>query len=357
MAPRPRSELPACPSSTRTTSPAGPPAAATRAPAGGVATTDSQTLMIRRAVALGVGVLVLILLVFVVNACQDSRHKNALKDYNRADLRDRRRVRRRRSARRSSSCSPGRQRVAAGPADEHLRLPRAGRAAVRPGRGARRAGRHEGRPAVAADRARVRRDGLDKIASGSAPRSATRATAADAAIEQIAGQMQAFLASDVAWTDARDPAHQGRARRDGDRRPADRQLRSSCRTSRWLQPADRRRRCSTSSSPSSGGSGERRSRPAPGLHGTGLDATVVRRHDAAARRHEPARPTRRTSAFTVKFTNQGENDEFDIKVTLRISERAAASRSRVQDGPEARAAGAARRSSSRSTSSRRSARP
>ena len=34
---------------------------------------------------------------------------------------------------------------------------------------------------------------------------------------------------------------------------------------------------------------------------------------------EPARPTSPGQAFTVTFTNQGDNDEFNIKVTLQIA--------------------------------------
>ena len=52
------------------------------APAGGP-NVDQQTLWTRRAVAIGVGVLLLIFLAVVINACQDSRRKNALRNYNR----------------------------------------------------------------------------------------------------------------------------------------------------------------------------------------------------------------------------------------------------------------------------------
>ncbi len=52
------------------------------APAG-AAGVDQQTLLVRRGVAVGAGVIVLILLVLLVNACQDSRRKNALRDWNR----------------------------------------------------------------------------------------------------------------------------------------------------------------------------------------------------------------------------------------------------------------------------------
>src|SRR4051794_20811385 len=44
---------------------------------------DPQQLMVRRAVALGLGALVLILLVLGVRGCLNSRTNNSLKDYNR----------------------------------------------------------------------------------------------------------------------------------------------------------------------------------------------------------------------------------------------------------------------------------
>jgi hypothetical protein len=55
----------------------------------------------------------------------------------------------------------------------------------------------------------------------------------------------------------------------------------------------------------------------PGLHGTGLDSTSY--GDVTL---EPGTTNRLTydpgTGFVVSFTNQGENDEFDIKVSLRI---------------------------------------
>jgi hypothetical protein len=50
---------------------------------GGVATADTQTLLIRRAVALVGGIIVLLALFFLVNSCRNSARENALKDYNR----------------------------------------------------------------------------------------------------------------------------------------------------------------------------------------------------------------------------------------------------------------------------------
>jgi hypothetical protein len=56
----------------------------------------------------------------------------------------------------------------------------------------------------------------------------------------------------------------------------------------------------------------------PGLHGSGLDSTNygdVTLQPGVTNRltYEPG------TGFVVNFTNQGENDEFDVKVTLRIT--------------------------------------
>jgi hypothetical protein len=68
---RPAGSRPSGPTTrTRARTAAGPPG-------------DQQQLMVRRAVALGVGALVLILLVVGVKGCLNSRTNNALKDYNR----------------------------------------------------------------------------------------------------------------------------------------------------------------------------------------------------------------------------------------------------------------------------------
>ncbi len=75
---------------------------------------------------------------------------------------------------------------------------------------------------------------------------------------------------------------------------------------------------------SSGGSGGDGSTPndnqptGPGLHGTGLNATSYGNVTLS-----PTASNRLTyvkgQAFLVAFTNQGDNDEFNVKVTLKIS--------------------------------------
>ena len=72
---------------TRVSRPARPrrPAGARSASRGGGGTRppDRQTLLVRQGVALGIGVLLLILIVLGVRGCVNSRKENALKDYNR----------------------------------------------------------------------------------------------------------------------------------------------------------------------------------------------------------------------------------------------------------------------------------
>jgi hypothetical protein len=83
----------------------------------------------------------------------------------------------------------------------------------------------------------------------------------------------------------------------------------------WLQPATV---ASQLGQQLSAGAGRDAGQPTgPGLHGTNIDS--VSYGDTTL---QPDAPNQLTyspdSTFTVKFTNGGENDEFDVKVTVRI---------------------------------------
>jgi len=57
--------------------------------------------------------------------------------------------------------------------------------------------------------------------------------------------------------------------------------------------------------------------PLPGLHGTGIDSVAV--GDTTLQTDAPNRITYAADTeFAVTFTNQGENDEVNIQVVLRI---------------------------------------
>ena len=276
---------------------------------------DTQTIRVRQAAAAIGLIVVLLLLVFVVKGCRSSAKENALKDYNRevstiaseSSAPGRRRV--------LQAAQRGRQRVAAGPADGDLELPRAGRAAAQAGRGPRRPGRDARRAPVAADRARVAPRRPRHIAQQIRTALGDEGDAADEAIKQIAGQMQVFLASDVAYTTRVRPLIKAAL---DDSEIGGQEIAPS------TVPARRSTGCSRTSSRSqlgqqlSAGAGPRQER---------ADGPRPARHEASTRSTygdttlQPGTPNQLTyapdSTFAVKFTNGGENDEFDVKVTVQ----------------------------------------
>ena len=178
----------------------------------------------------------------------------------------------------------------------------------------------EPRAALAADRARAapRRPATPSPAD---PRRARRRGRGrrPARSTAIAGADAGFLASDVLYDARVQPVHQPRSTRP---RSAGRRSR----TSQFLpeSPGSRRRtsppqlgqQLSTGSGDGDAHQRQRADRPRPARHRPGRH--VLRRRHAAARRanrltYVAGQP------FTVSFTNQGENDEFNVKVTLKIT--------------------------------------
>jgi hypothetical protein len=285
-------------------------------PAGGgtATTTDSQTLLIRRAVALVGGILVLLLLIIAVNSCRNSQQENALKDYNR-EL--------------STIAAESSQQVATpffqtlteggggSPQDLQTQISafrvqaeqqydRAASLDV--------PGEMKGAQQAALIALEWRRDGLDKIAQEIRTALGDEGEAADAAIDAIAGQMAVFGASDVAWQTRVVPFVKTAL---DENEIGGQEIRQSpfLPDGDWIQPttvADVLNQQLTSGGGNGGGQPT-----GPGLHGTGLDSTTYGETTL-----QPGTTNRLTfdpgTGFVVNFTNQGENDEFDIKVTLRI---------------------------------------
>ena len=84
----------ACRSSTTTINPHAPherpgPAAPAAVPRPAERPSDQQQLMIRRAIAIGVLVILLIVIVLGFKSCRDNARKNSLRDYNRDVAHDR----------------------------------------------------------------------------------------------------------------------------------------------------------------------------------------------------------------------------------------------------------------------------
>ena len=284
-----------------------------RAPAGEVAA-DSQTLLVRRAIA-GVALLVLLLLlVFVVNSCRNSQRENALKDYN-SEV--------------SAIASESSRQVGT----EFFRLlgdggsesPQDLQTAVS---GFRVQAEQQLKQAQALDvpgemsgaheslliALEWRRDGLDFVAQRISAALGDSGDAADEAIQQIAGQMQVFLSSDVAYETRVVPFI--KAALDADEIGGQQIARSQfLPTLDWLQPEVVAEQLGQQLS---AGAGRNRNEPTgPGLHGTNIDSVAY--GDTTLQPDAPNQLTYDPEAtFSVAFTNGGENEEFDVKVTLRI---------------------------------------
>jgi hypothetical protein len=282
--------------------------------AGSTATADSQTLLLRRGLAMGALVVVLLIAVFGINACLDSRRETALKNYN-TEV----------GAIGQQSAEVGGQffqlmRESRGGSPQDLQtdissfrvqaeqqLDQAENLDV-PGE---MTGAH--RSLLIALEAR--RDGLDYIASHVRDALGDEGEAADRAINEIAGQMEVFLASDVLYRTRVIPFIDNALREQeiGNQRIVQSQFLPDL---GWLEPEAI---ASVLDQQLTSGDGRSRDEPTgPGLHGTGIDSvsygdTTLQPDTANQLTYDPGTP------FTVRFTNQGENEEFEIRVTVRIA--------------------------------------
>jgi hypothetical protein len=284
-------------------------------PAGGAAT-DSQQIYIRRAVfGLGI-VLIVVLLGVVVSSCRSNQAKTALKDYNSkvsgiasesqqtgseffklfaqdqpsaSDLQTQintLRVQAERTLEQAQGLSVPDEMV---PAQQSLLIA-----------------------------LELRRNALQSIGEQIRTALGDSGEQADAAIKSMAGQMSAFSASDVLY-DARVIPFIKEALRTKD--VGDQTISKSkfLPTVDWLSQAYIAQKLDQQLSSGNGSSGDGgKGQPTgPGLHGTGLNSTTVGNQVL-----QPGVSNRITYSpgmtFAVAFTNQGDNDEFNIKVTLRI---------------------------------------
>jgi hypothetical protein len=280
---------------------------------GGVATTDSQTLLIRRAVALVGGIIVLLALFFLVKSCRDSAKENALKDYNRQ----------------LSTIATDSARQVGAPffqllsesgasAPQELQTSISGyrvqaEQQYEQARGLDVPSEMEGAQEAALIALEWRRDGLDRIAQQIRPALGDESEQADEAINDIAGQMAVFLASDVAWETRVIPFITAalEAEEIGGQEISKSPFLAS---EEWLDP-QKIAEVLDQQLTSGGGGGEP---TGPGLHGSGLESTNygdVTLQPGVTNRltYEPG------TGFVVNFANQGENDEFDVRVTVRIT--------------------------------------
>jgi hypothetical protein len=273
---------------------------------------DQQTLLVRRAIAIGGLILLLILLFVAVRSCASSRKENALKDYNREVS----------SIVRESDTQVGQPFFellgqAGDESPQDLQTNISGyrvqaEAQLKQARGLDVPGEMKGAQQALLMALEFRRDGLGYIAERIRTALGDEGEAANDAITEIAGEMQMFMASDVLYTARTRPLIE-RALDDaeigGQRIAATRFLPGI----EWLSEQTV---ASTLGQQLSGGNTPR-GEPAPGLHGTGLEGVSI--GDTTLQPDAPNRVAAGADTpIVVKFTNQGENDEFDVKVSLSI---------------------------------------
>ncbi len=303
---------------TRSARPARPrnPAPAAAGARRSSAAPDPQTLRTRQGIALGAGILVLFLLIFGVKGCLDSRKERALKDYNRE-------VTAIVSSSNEQVSEPffallGGGSTAATEIEQGINEYRvvADQDATR-ARGLdtpdEMAPAQQNLELVLNLRAEALRKIADRIGAAKADGEDNRQTA-ESAVRQIAGQMSAFLASDVVYSQRVAPLIK-QALDDANITGQSIATSQFLPTVAWLdvdQVAGR-----LGAQRAGGGTGAS-SEPAPGTHGHGIESVAI-----GTTTLQPGGTVNRVQAgsnlsFSVKFANQGENNETDVRVIVRV---------------------------------------
>lgn len=264
--------------------------------------------------AAGIGVLLLVFLVVVINACQTSRKKNALRDWNTqatqivsqsdSDVAARffdviRQAETEQQSLQASISSLRQQADANLKAAKELDTP----------------GELESARFSLLTALEFRRDALDYTATRITAAIGSGGDAADQAIEGITGEMQAFLASDVLIRMRVTPLVSDTLK-DNDVVADAVRTDGSLPGFSWLNPPYVAQQLGTSLTGTE--VRERNKAVAPGTHGSGLTGTSV---DGVALEPDPASnkvPADGELLFTVSFENQGENDETNIPVTITL---------------------------------------
>lgn len=282
---------------------------------------DQQTLLVRRLVAAGAGLLVVVLLVVLIKGCVDSGRETALKDYNRSVRtlvqQTNGDVTKQLFAALSGASAQGQNQQQVqetinqltSVADEEIAQARGFSPpdAMKPA---------QSDLLLALG---LRRDGIAKIADAIQTALGGTAGASDA-VNQIAAEMQAFNAADVIYSQRVAPlilkglkdngisaSYDGTA---GEQVQAYAQFLPAI---QWLSPDFVGSQLGAAAS-----GGGTNGRPAPGLHGHALDSVSVNGTTLSSSGSNtiPASPP---PTFTVNFTNGGTNDETNVKVDVEIS--------------------------------------
>lgn len=276
--------------------------------AGAGGPSDPQQLMVRRAVALGVGALVLILLVIGVRGCLNSRAENALRDYNRN-------VDSIVNSSNDAVSKPLFDLLGSTGSDANLTdvQQQVNQLRVTADEDFERAealdvpGDMENAQRSLLEVLSLRAEGIEKIAEDLP---SLEGDQSEDAAGRIAGQMSAFLASDVLYKARTQPfITEALADKNIDDAPPESVFLPDA---QWIDAAFVRRQLTGR------GSGRTSSEPTPGTHGHGLVSTAI--GDVTLQPGVTNRvPASANPVVNVTFANQGENDEFDVNVKVGVS--------------------------------------
>jgi hypothetical protein len=276
---------------------------------------DPQTARIRQAVLIGVVLLFLILFAVVINGCRTSARKRSLKEYNRnvfaviTDSND-------------SVSQPffrllnGGSGQAGGIQSAVNQLRIAAEEDVKRAKGFDTPDEMKRAQSALTLVLDLRASALGKIGDElptAVAQNAGSASSASEALNHIAGQMKAFLASDVIYSQRVIP-YVKQALDDNDIGGQEIATSDFLPNLGWLNPDAVASRLNARL-----GGRTATGAPTPGTHGHGLDSVSI-----GGITLQPSPAVNRIPAgagltFDVKFTNQGENDEIDVRVLVAIT--------------------------------------
>jgi len=289
-----------------------------RAAGGSGSAGDSQTVLIRRAVALGAVVVFILLMGILVSSCRSNAAKNALRDYTTEVTRisnasDQTGQQLFKLFGGSGAKQPQQMQSAISNlrAQADTTLKQAQQLSV-PGAMT----QAQQSLLIALE---LRRDALESMAEQIRPALGSQSDQSTSAIKSIAGQMRAFDASDVLYQSRVTPFMKKALDDNGiGAQPAP--TSNVLKDISWISPtfvgAKLGKQLPGSGNGGASGDGGKKA-IAPGLHGTGLNGTSygsVNLQEGVANdlAYVSGQP------FQVSFTNQGENDEVNVKVTVTV---------------------------------------
>jgi hypothetical protein len=286
-----------------------------RPPGGGGGVPDQHTARVRQAVLIGVVILFLILFAVVINGCRTSARKRSLKDYNRnvfavmTDSNDSVSQPFFRLLDGGSSQAGGLQ-----SAVNQLRI--AAEEDVKRAKGFDVPGEMKRAQSSLTLVLDLRAAALGKVGDElptAVAQSAGSASAASEAINKIAGQMQAFLASDVVYSQRVIPYIKQTLDDNG---VGGQEIATSnfLPNIGWLNPDSVASRLNSRL-----GGRNPNGPPAPGTHGHGLTSVSIGGKTLTPSPAVNRIPAAAGLTFDVKFANQGENDEIDVRVLVAIT--------------------------------------